>query len=112
MKPMIAIPMSLLLLTGVTLLRAQPVPATGKQTVLILLRQPEGTLGRRLAELPASTPVPDEVRSAAQRGRRHRRGSLSRTEYTARRGTLGCLDSPEIGSRRSVRNSHPGGRTG
>ena len=50
---------------SLTVLRAQPAP--GKQSVLILLRQPECALGKRLAELPASTSVPDEVRTAAER---------------------------------------------
>ena len=52
---------------SLTVLHAQPVPAPGKQSFLILLRQPECALGKRLAELPAATPVPDEVRAEAER---------------------------------------------
>ena len=39
------------------------------ETVLIVLRQPEGPVGQRLASLPQSTAVPDEVRAAAERER-------------------------------------------
>jgi len=67
MRPMIAI--SILLLTpGVeNVLLAQPAATAAAKSLLILLRQPEGTLGKRLAELPSSTPVPEEVRAAALR---------------------------------------------
>ena len=66
MKRIIAI-LLLLAPAGMTVLRAQPAAAPAKQSVLILLQQPEGALGKRLAEAPSSTAIPDEVRTAAQR---------------------------------------------
>ncbi len=67
MRPIAASVMLLLFLAEMTALRSQPVSDAGKKAVLILLRQPEGTLGKRLAEASASTAVPDEVRAAAAR---------------------------------------------
>ena len=58
--------LAILLLFVSTLLRAQPAAASAKQNVLILLRQPESALSQRLAQAPPSTPVPDEVRTAAE----------------------------------------------
>jgi len=66
MRPIIAI-LLLLAPAGMTVLRAQSASAAGKQSVLILLQEPQGALGKRLAEAPSSTPVPEEVRTAAQR---------------------------------------------
>jgi hypothetical protein len=43
-----------------------PVPPA-KRSVLIVLRQPEGPLGQRLAAVPQSAQVPDEVRAAVER---------------------------------------------
>jgi hypothetical protein len=65
MKPIIAISMLLVWLAGMTVLPAQTVAVPAAKSVLILLRQPEGTLSRRLAELPSSTPVPEDVKAAA-----------------------------------------------
>ena len=51
-----------------TLLTAQS-PASNKGTVLIVLRQPEGPLGQRLAGMATAVQVPEEVRAAAERER-------------------------------------------
>jgi hypothetical protein len=50
-------------------LYAQAPGAPAKRSVLIVLRQPEGPLGQRLAVVPQSTQVPEEVRAAADRER-------------------------------------------
>ena len=43
--------------------------AASGESVLIVLRQPEGPVGQRLATLPAATAVPEEIRVAAERER-------------------------------------------
>src|SRR4051794_7246537 len=59
----------LLMFAGVAVLCAQPTAVTGRQSVLMVLRQPEGPVGQRLAAIPPSTVVPEEVRAAAERER-------------------------------------------
>jgi hypothetical protein len=61
MKTAIAI-LTLLLIPG-------PMAMLCAETVLIVLRQPSGPVGQRLAAIPQSTPVPDEIRAAAERER-------------------------------------------
>src|ERR1700722_7576902 len=67
MKAFAAISILLFLPAGMSVLRAQPAPGAAPKTYLILLRQPEGTLAKRLAEASPATPIPDEVRAAALR---------------------------------------------
>jgi hypothetical protein len=61
MKTAIAI-LTLLLISG-------PMAMLCAETVLIVLREPSGPVSQRLATLPQSTPVPDEIRAAAERER-------------------------------------------
>lgn len=63
MKQTVAI---LILLSNVY---AQAPAAPGKRSVLIVLRQPEGEIGQRLATSPPSAQVPEEVSAAAERER-------------------------------------------
>jgi hypothetical protein len=103
MRPIIAIVVLLFMSAGTAVLRAQPMAAAGKQTVLILLRQPEGALAKRLAEAPSSTPVPEEVRAAALREQASmvvaQRNSFDRRMTAA--GATGVIHYPELNMARA-----------